>query len=375
MKRMNASSKNNQRQASEGNEPVGDGGARFMERALDEAERGLGRTSPNPMVGAVVVRDGVEVASGYHQRAGGAHAEVHALERAGALADGADLYVSLEPCSTTGRTPPCTEAIRRAGVRRVFVGCLDANPKHAGAAVAQLRRQDIEVHVGLLEHRCRRLNEAFFHWITTGRAFVVLKMAMTLDGRIATAGGVSQWITGPEARADVQMLRKAADAIMVGGETVRLDNPGLRVRDPANWPRQPTRFVWTRRPAEEFSAELDVRQDQNGVPARFVHPCGHEQWREFLDALGAEQKTVLLVEGGGELAADLLNSGAVDKLVWFVAPRILGGAGSRPVVGGPDPQCLEECIDVESLEVSFRGRDMKLVGYPLGRGLLRETDE
>ncbi|MFW5893691.1 MAG: bifunctional diaminohydroxyphosphoribosylaminopyrimidine deaminase/5-amino-6-(5-phosphoribosylamino)uracil reductase RibD [Verrucomicrobiota bacterium] len=365
----------NRRDKLDADAPVGAGDARFMERALDEAERGLGRTNPNPMVGAVVVRDGVEVASGHHQRAGGAHAEVHALERAGALAKDADLYVTLEPCSTTGRTPPCTEAIVRAGIRRVFVGCLDANPNHAGAGVSLLRRRQIEVHVGLLEARCRRLNEAFFHWITTGRTFVVLKMAMTLDGRIATADGVSQWITGTEARAEVQQLRKAADAIMVGGETARLDNPGLKVRVPANWPRQPERFVWTRRPQKEFPAELNVRQTEDGVPARFVDPRGPDQWREFLAGLGAEQKTVLLVEGGGELAAELLNSGAVDKLVWFVAPKILGGSGSRPAVGGPDPQRLEECIDVHSLEVSFCGRDMKLVGYPVGRGKLPETNE
>lgn len=364
----------NRRKVSDADAPPGEGDARFMDRALDEAERGLGRTSPNPMVGAVVVRDGVELASGYHQCAGGVHAEVHALERAGALAHGADLYVSLEPCSTTGRTPPCTEAIRRAGVRRVFVGCLDANPKHAGAGVELLRRLGLEVHVGLREHRCRRINEAFFHWITTGRTFVVLKMGMTLDGRIATAGGVSKWITGPEARADVQRLRKAADAIMVGGETVRLDNPALTVRDPPHWPRQPERFVWTRRAAEEFPEELNVRQAGQGGPARFVHPRGPEQWRELLATLGAEQKTLLLVEGGGELAAELLNSGGVDKLICFVAPKILGGRGSRPVVGGADPQRLEDCIDVDSLDVSFRGRDIKLVGYPVGRGHRPEND-
>lgn len=337
----------------------------FMDRALAEAARGVGLTSPNPAVGAVVVRNGVEIASGFHERAGEPHAEVRALEKAGHAAHGADLYVTLEPCSTTGRTPACTDAILRTGIRRVVVGCLDANPSHAGAGVALLRQRGVEVHVGTREEECRRINEAFFHWITTARPLVVLKMAMTLDGRIATAGGDSKWVTGAEARSEVQMLRKAADAIMVGAETVRRDNPGLTVRAAPDWPRQPRRFVWTRRAAEDFPAELKIRQPGPGGDARFVQPSGRRQWREFLTTLGADEVTMLLVEGGGTLAAELLHSEAVDKLIWFIAPKILGGNGSRPVVGGPDPLCLEESIDIAAVDISRCGRDLKYVGYPV----------
>ncbi|MCK5805499.1 MAG: bifunctional diaminohydroxyphosphoribosylaminopyrimidine deaminase/5-amino-6-(5-phosphoribosylamino)uracil reductase RibD, partial [Lentisphaeria bacterium] len=216
-----------------------------MKLALRQAMRGWGRTSPNPMVGAVVVRDGVPVGRGYHCAAGTPHAEVHALADAGVAARGATVYVTLEPCCTHGRTPPCTQALVDAGVRRVVIGCLDPNPRHAGRAVGVLQAEGIEVEHGVLEKDCRRLNKAFFWWITHARPYVCLKMAMTLDGRIATAGGDSKWVTGPRARARVQRMRRWADAIMVGGETFRLDNPSLTVRTPQNWWRQPERCVWT----------------------------------------------------------------------------------------------------------------------------------
>lgn len=337
---------------------------RWMTRALEEARRAEGLTSPNPAVGAVVVKHEREVAAGYHERAGQAHAEVRALEAAGDEAVGADLYVTLEPCSTSGKTPPCVDAIRRSGIARVIVGCVDANPRHAGRGVDRLRADGIDVEVGVLEEACRRLNEAFFHWVRTGRAFVTLKLAATLDGRIATASGESQWITGPEARSEVQKLRRAADAILVGAETVRLDDPSLRVREPADWPRQPARFVWTRSDPGSFDPTLQVLRDESLPPTRFVRPRGTPQWTDFLTELGAESITSLLVEGGGELAAEMLRSGAVDKLVWFVAPRILGGAGSRPAVGGADPRALSECVQVQSMQVAFCGRDVILTGYP-----------
>ncbi|MDT8391484.1 MAG: bifunctional diaminohydroxyphosphoribosylaminopyrimidine deaminase/5-amino-6-(5-phosphoribosylamino)uracil reductase RibD [Lentisphaeria bacterium] len=331
----------------------------WMTTALDEARRGWGMTSPNPMVGAVVVRDGVEVGRGYHHRAGTPHAEIHALTAARDKARGADMFVTLEPCCTHGRTPPCTDAIRAAGIKRLFVGSLDPNPRHAGKGVAILREAGIEVNTGLLKSECDRLNEAFFHWITTGRAFVQLKMAMTLDGKIATKNGQSQWITGPEARAEVQRLRRWCDAIMVGAETARRDNPSLTVREPADWPRQPRPYVWTRQPALPADLRLNTGE------GRTVGLCAaqsREDWLAWLTTLGAANVTAVLVEGGGELAANLLAAQVVSRVTFFIAPKILGGQDSRPVVGGANPLSLAEARPLANVDIQQVGADIMITG-------------
>lgn len=338
--------------------------ARWMDEALTEAQRGIGLTSPNPAVGAVIVRDGECIGRGWHERTGGPHAEVRALEAAGPGARGATMYVTLEPCCTYGRTPPCTDAICAAGVARVVIGCEDPNPSHEGRGVTLLRENGIDVRAGVREEACRALNEAFFHWVTTGRPFLVLKLATTLDGRIATWSGDSKWVTGEAARSEVQRLRRWSDAIIVGGETVRSDNPSLTVREPPDWPRQPLRFVWSRGKKESFPDTLSVCQPKDGRMAEFVRPQGRKEWRAWLDSLGDRQVTTVLAEGGGELAAELLNSRAVDKVVWFVAPKILGGRTSRPAVGGPAPATLSDCIEIEAIQVECRGQDLMLTGYP-----------
>ncbi|MDD2479905.1 MAG: bifunctional diaminohydroxyphosphoribosylaminopyrimidine deaminase/5-amino-6-(5-phosphoribosylamino)uracil reductase RibD, partial [Victivallaceae bacterium] len=218
----------------------------LMRKALQMAKKGWGLTSPNPIVGAIIVKNGEIVGQGYHAKAGDAHAEINAIRDAGKQADGADLYITLEPCSTHGRTPPCTEAIKNAGIKRVFIGALDPNPRHSGIALLILHEAGVQVFDNILREECENVNEAFFKWIATGKPFVLLKQAMTLDGKIATQSGVSQWITGPEARERVQWLRQWADAIMVGAGTARLDRPSLKVRNPENWPRQPRRIVVSR---------------------------------------------------------------------------------------------------------------------------------
>lgn len=333
---------------------------KWMREALGEALRGWGMASPNPMVGAVVVRNGVEVGRGYHHRAGTAHAEVHALAAAGDCAKGADIHVTLEPCSTHGRTPPCTEAIIHAGIKRVFIGSVDPNPAHAGRGVEILRNAGIEVITGVLAAECDRLNEAFFHWITTGHPFVQLKMAMTLDGKIATKNGHSQWITGPEARAEVQRLRQWCDAIMVGGETVRQDNPSLTVRGGNDdWACQPKRFVWTRQSA--LSADLKVNTGPGGS-ASLCAPQSREDWLAWLTNLGKNDTTALLVEGGGELAASLLAAQVVNRVTFFIAPKILGGRNSRPVVGGVNPLSLAEACELRDVETRQFGPDIMITG-------------
>lgn len=333
----------------------------WMRRALSLAKKAWGRTSPNPLVGAVVVKRGKKIGEGFHSQAGLPHAERIALLEAGKQARGGTLYVTLEPCCTHGRTPPCTDAVLASGVARVVVGCADPNPRHAARGFEILRQAGIEVECGILEEECRALNEAFFHWIQVRRPLVMLKLATTLDGRIATASGHSQWITGEKARTEVQRLRQWADAIMVGGETVRRDNPSLTVRDPENWPCQPQKIVWTRRPPEAFPKDLGLWAD-GGRPPRFVSLQSREQWLAFLEDLGKQHITALLLEGGGHLAAAALRAGIVDRVAWFIAPKILGGCGSRPAVGGPDPLSLDEALPLQDTKVRRLGDDLLVEG-------------
>ncbi len=333
----------------------------YMRRALTLARRGWGRTTPNPMVGAVVVQNNEIVGTGFHARAGRPHAEVEALAAAGEQARKATLYVTLEPCSTTGRTPPCTKAIIEAGIRHVIIGCLDTNPAHAGQALKILAQHQIDVTVGVLKEQCQELNEAFFCWTRHGRPFVLLKMAMTLDGKIATPEGDSKWITDTAARRHVQRLRQWADAIMVGGETVRLDNPQLTVRTPRNWWRQPPRLVWTRTPPEEMRT-LPLWQE-GGTAPEAVAPQSPAEWQKLLIALGARQITALLIEGGGELAAAALQAGIVDKVAFYIAPKILGGRNSRPVVGGAAPSAMAEALPLRRVTHKCIGNDLLITGY------------
>ncbi len=325
----------------------------YMRRALELARKAIGCTTPNPVVGAVIVKDGAVLGEGYHTKAGAPHAEIEAIRSAGdAELAGSTLYVTLEPCSSWGRTPPCTDAIVQHGFARVVIGSTDPNPRHAGAGIDLLRSKGIEVVSGVEETACRRLNEAFFKWITTGTPFVLLKLALTLDGRIATETGNSQWITGPAARQRVQELRRWADAVMVGAGTFRADSPRLTVRDgDGNDVKEPLRIVASRSkiacaPGWE-QVSLENRTD----------------WISFLKGLGERPVLSLLLEGGGELAASALNAGVVDKIEFHYAPKILGGVRSRPAVGGYNPATLAEAFRVEEMEITKIGPDFSITGY------------
>lgn len=290
----------------------------YLERALVLAERGRGRTRPNPVVGAVIVRDGEVVGEGWHERSGGPHAEVVALAAAGPRARGATLYVTMEPCSHQGRTPPCTESILAAGVARVVCGCLDPNPQVAG--VARLREAGVEVEVaeGEIGFRCRQQNEAWRTWIARGRPFVTYKVAATLDGRVTVPG--SRWVSGEESRRLVHELRAASDAVAVGMGTVRADNPRLDARG-VEAARQPRRLAFGRGPLPEGSA-LELRSGP---------------LQEELASLAQEGVQSLLLEGGPTVAAAFLDEDLIDKLLVFVAPRLSGrglhllGPLARPV--------------------------------------------
>ena len=331
---------------------------KFMKRALTLARQAWGRTAPNPMVGAVVVKNGVIVGEGYHHKAGQPHAEVNALAAAGKNADGATIYVTLEPCSTYGRTPPCTEAIKKANIKRVVCASEDFNPKHAGNGFEILRQAGIEVKNGVCRKEALELNKAFFSHITRQRPYVLLKMAMTLDGKIATASGDSKWITSAAARNRVQELRHWCDAIMVGGETVRLDRPGLVVRSPENWENQPQKLIYTRMSSEELHKEYFP--DDASVQA--VAPQSRTGWLELLTELGKNNITALLLEGGGELAGKALQAKIVDEVEFHIAPKILCGSSSRCVVGGANPERLAEAMKLDSLQVRRAGCDLIISG-------------
>ena len=333
----------------------------YMREALDEARRGWGLTNPNPMVGAVIVRNGEVIGRGFHRGAGLPHAEIEALadvRRRGEDPAGSEMYVTLEPCCTTGRTGPCTEAILAAGVKLVVVGAIDPNPRHAGRGIERLRERGVTVETGVLEQECSKLNFSFFKWIVTGRPFVTLKLATTLDGRIATGTGDSKWVTGEAARSRVQMLRQLADAVMVGGETLRRDTPRLTVREPADWKRQPLRIVATR------NAKLAARFPElypDGLVEAVDLPDA-AAWEEFLLGLGRRNMINLLIEGGGELAASALAAHAVDRAEFHIAPKILGGRDSRPAVGGASPELMAMAKTLRNVEVARLGDDVMISG-------------
>ncbi len=339
----------------------------FMARALSLAKRGAGRVGPNPMVGCVVVRGGQVVGEGYHLFDRRDHAEVVALKRAGLQARGADLYVNLEPCSHHGRTPPCADRIVEAGVKRVFMAVQDPNPQVAGSGIERLREAGVEVRVGLLAGESERLNEIFFHYIQRRTPFVLLKLAMTLDGKIATATGSSRWITGQRARDAGHRLRYRYDAILVGVGTILADDPSLDVR----WRRRNAiqKIVLDTRLRTPSGAKIfdsgdsvtlfhgsqapaDRRRELEGKALLVqVEKDGNcLAWPGLLTELGRRGVTSLLVEGGAKVAASALRMGVVQKVNFFYGPKIVGG---RDLCGVGN-------LGVDDLASAVRVRDMRL---------------
>ncbi len=289
----------------------------FMQRALALARRGEGLTRPNPPVGAVLVQNGKIIAEGFHKKAGGPHAEVNCLAKVPKVGKSAVLYVTLEPCSTTGRTPPCTDLILARGIKRVVIGTKDPNPAHAGRGIRLLRRAGVEVITGICRAEAEALIAPFAKRIITGMPYVTLKLASTLDGRIADASGRSKWITGPQARAKVQELRRSADAILVGAGTVRADDPSLLPR-PAKG-RAPWRVVI----GSTIPVNAQVLTDEAAEQTLVMNG----PLKTVLKELGKRGAMHVLCEGGGKLAGSLVRAGLVDEFALFVAPSILGGEG------------------------------------------------
>ena len=357
---------------------------KYMSMALRLAEKAKGRTSPNPMVGAVVVKGGRVIASGYHHRAGGPHAEAIALKKAGTKANGATLYVTLEPCSHTNkRTPPCTPLVLQSKVKRVVISMIDPNPRVSGGGIKTLRKAGIEVTTGVLGTEAKKLNEAYIKYITTGMPFVTLKIAQTLDGKIATASGESKWITGEKARAEGHRLRNSNDAILVGINTVLKDNPSLTTRLPGG--RDPIRIIVDSRLRIPLNAKVITQRSsaKTCIAALDTMPKnklvklldagaeillargrkGHVDLKYLMKMLGSFGIASVLIEGGAEINASALRSDIVDKVVMFIAPRIMAGTDSLSCIGGSSPVTLSRTVMLHDVTSRFVGRDLMVEGY------------
>jgi diaminohydroxyphosphoribosylaminopyrimidine deaminase/5-amino-6-(5-phosphoribosylamino)uracil reductase len=357
----------------------------YMQMALDLAAQGRGHTSPNPMVGAVVVNQEVVVGQGYHQFAGGPHAEVHAIAAAGAAARGATLYVNLEPCNHTGRTPPCTLKIVEAGLRRVVIAMRDPNPQVKGGGAEFLKNQGLDVTLGICADRARELNEVFVKFIRTGRPFVIAKCAATLDGRIATRTGDSKWVSGEGSRAFVHALRHAVDAILVGAGTVAADDPLLTTRLEDRSGKDPIRIVLDTRlrtaptakvlrhssPAETFlvagrgvPASKKARLQIRGVRVLEAETCeGRIDLDRLMGQLGQMGVTSILLEGGSRVLGSAFRAGIVDKVCFFYAPWISCGDDGIPICSGMGAERMRDCLRLGRIRSRRLGDDVMIEGY------------
>lgn len=356
-----------------------------MGRALELAGLGRGKTSPNPMVGAVVVKDGKVAGEGYHHKAGSPHAEIIALDNAGKKAKDATLYVNLEPCCHYGRTGPCANAVVEAGISRVVIAMSDPNPLVCGKGIAYLKQRRVEVTTGVLEDEALLLNEIFIKYITTGRPFVMLKAAMSLDGKIATRTGDSRWVTGPAARSRVHVLRNWYDAVLVGINTVLADDPLLTVRLTGEKGKNPVRIVVdslartpvTSRVLSQLAeaptiiattgnadAQKIARLKETGAEVLIVPGDGPRvDLKRLMADLAGREITSVMIEGGGEINASALESGLVDKVVWFIAPKIVGGRLSPGPVGGRGIILMADAGQIENITVTQFDEDVCLEGY------------
>ncbi|MDL4841083.1 bifunctional diaminohydroxyphosphoribosylaminopyrimidine deaminase/5-amino-6-(5-phosphoribosylamino)uracil reductase RibD [Aquibacillus rhizosphaerae] len=356
----------------------------YMKVALSVAEATVGQTSPNPSVGAVVVKNRKILGIGSHLEPGKEHAEVHALKQAGSSAEGADIYVTLEPCSHYGKTPPCADLIIEHKLRKVYVACLDPNPAVAGKGVEKLRQAGIEVEVGLQETRATELNSKFFHFIQSKRPYVTLKVAMTLDGKTATSTGDSRWITSEKARIDVHKQRHIHDAILVGVNTVLKDNPHLTTRLPQGG-KNPIRVILdTHLKIQEHAFVLN-----DDAPTKII--CGSnpdiESFKlkhpnvqviqlttdditteDVLDILGEQGIQSLYVEGGSTVHATFIERRLFNECHWYIAPKLLGGADAISAVGGKSPTFMKEAALLEFTSVEQLGQDIKLIVRPNKEG-------
>ncbi|MGB3294021.1 MAG: bifunctional diaminohydroxyphosphoribosylaminopyrimidine deaminase/5-amino-6-(5-phosphoribosylamino)uracil reductase RibD [Phormidesmis sp.] len=351
--------------------------AEMMIRCCELAAKAAGHTAPNPLVGSVITQADRVVGEGYHPKAGRPHAEIFALRSAGAQAQGATLYVNLEPCNHVGRTPPCSDALIQAGIRRVVIGMADPNPAASGG-IEKLRAAGIEVNVGIEGNRCRQLNEAFIHRVRHHQPFGILKYAMTLDGKIATTTGHSAWVSGPEARQQVHQLRSRCDAVIVGGNTVRQDNPHLTSHGQGD--RNPLRIVMSRQLALPAAAHLwDTQVAQTLVMTQTGADSTVKKalLRQGVEVVSFKRLTPTVVmetlhergllsvlwECGGTLAAEAIAAGSVQKVWAFIAPKLIGGVGAPSPIGNLNLQNMTDARSLSRVTMMPVGEDFLVQGY------------
>lgn len=360
---------------------------KYMQRAISLAKRGMGWVNPNPMVGAVLVKDGLIIGEGFHEYFGGPHAEVNALRSVKEPSDetiaGATLYVTLEPCSHEGKTPPCAKLIAEKKITRVVIGMADPNPLVNGSGISFLKSEGIAVEVGLMEQRIRELNEVFTKFITTGMPFVVLKTAMTLDGKIATVTNASRWITGEPSRNLVHRMRQQLSAVMVGVDTVLYDDPLLNIRLKGSW-KNPLKVIADTQGRIPLESKVLINDPQLTIVAttRLADPeklknieragaqvliCpvkDHKADLRFvMKSLGTMGIDSVMIEGGSTLAFSVLQERLVDKVVSFMAPKILGGASAPTAVGGSGIASMDKAINLVNLRTRKVGNDLMIEGW------------
>ncbi len=357
----------------------------YMKRALELAEKGSGFTSPNPLVGAVIVKDGMIIGEGYHEIYGGAHAEINAFKNTTGDVRGATMYVTLEPCSHFGKTPPCAGAIIEKGISKVVIGMVDPNPIVAGKGISILRESGIEVHTGVLEDECKKLNEIFIKYITTKKPFVILKSAMTLDGKIATATGDSKWITNEASRTRVHEIRQRVAGILVGIGTVLTDNPYLTTRLMSANVSHPVRIILdthARIPLDAhvledldeirtiiattaLASEDNLKQLKEKGAEILLLPIkdDHVDLKALMTALGELGIDSVLIEGGSSVNYSALEAGVVDKVIFFIAPKLIGGDGAKTPVGGTGKMFMRDAIVLKNMKHMVIDEDIMIEGY------------
>lgn len=354
----------------------------YMKLALNMAKATRGQTSPNPMVGAVLVKNHEIVGVGIHVKAGGPHAEVHAIQMAGEKAKGATLYVTLEPCSHYGKTPPCTDLIIQSGVKKVFVAAVDPNPKVCGNGIQKLKKAGIQVKVGLLQDEASTLNKVFFHYTRTGLPFVTMKTAISMDGKIATVMGESKWITGEKAREDVHQYRHMHDAILVGVNTVIHDNPFLTTRL-KNGGKNPIRVILdtnlripldanvvTDKSAKTYivtgnRANPDKADNLTSLGVKIIKmEQSSISIKEMLKVLGKHDITSIFVEGGGKIQGSFLEEKAFQEIITYIAPKLIGGDQAPATFGGMGIKHINEVPLLRFTQIDKIGDDIKIIAVP-----------
>lgn len=358
----------------------------YMERALTLAQKATRAVTPNPCVGAVVVKNGSIVGEGYHQKAGGPHAEIIALDNAADAANGATIYVTLEPCSTTGKTPPCCDAIIQTGIEHVVIGSVDPNPLHAGNGITVLKEAGISVTTDIRKNDCDLLIEDFRKYITTNKPFTIMKVALSADGKIATKLSQSQWITGPDSRAMVQKIRAGVDAILIGANTAVSDDPSLTVRDHASAALQPWRIVLdpllniaedARILHDEHTTKTIIITSENAIKSKqerisslgirvieLQTQHGLFNPNDILDVLASLPCVSVLIEGGSMTLGIFADHQCIDKCYFFYAPKIIGGVDAPGAIGGSGVPYIADAIPLRESKWQQFGSDMMLCGYP-----------